>query len=152
MGWGPTAEPHKRESREAALFRVVAPEAEAGAPTACWTLIADFTTLRRMTSADLIITTRENGFQFAVRVQPRASRNAVEAIREGRLVVRVTAPPVDDAANEAVVLVLARALDIPRRAVQIVTGHTSRQKTVMVTGLDPATLRDRLAQCCNSRL
>ena len=105
-----------------------------------------------MTSAALVITAREDGLRFGVRVQPRASRNAVEGIREGRLVVRVTAPPIDDAANEAVVLLLARALDLPRRAVQIVMGQTSRQKTVLVTGLDPATLRDRLAQCCNSRL
>jgi uncharacterized protein (TIGR00251 family) len=105
-----------------------------------------------MTAADLLITARADGLRFAVRVQPRASRNVVEGIREGRLVVRVTAPPVDDAANEAVVLLLARALDVSRRAVQIVSGHTSRQKTVMVTGLDPATLRERVAQCCNSRL
>ena len=45
-----------------------------------------------MTSVDLLITARDDGLRFGVRVQPRASRNVVEGIREGRLVVRVTRP------------------------------------------------------------
>ena len=52
--------------------------------------------------------------------------------------MRVNAPPVDGAANEAVVEVLAKALGVPRRAISIVAGHASRSKVVEVNGVDAA--------------
>ena len=79
-----------------------------------------------------------------IRVMPRSSKNAIDGIRDGRFVVRVTAPPVDGAANAAVVDIIAAALDLPRRSVRVVVGETGRNKTVEVTGLDAAAVRARL--------
>lgn len=62
-----------------------------------------------------------------------------------RLKARLTAPPVDGAANEALVALLAERLGIPKRQVVIVRGATSRQKVVEVVGLSPADVRQRLA-------
>jgi len=72
------------------------------------------------------------GVRFDVRVQPRASRSAVVGVREGRLVVHVTAPPVDAAANDAVIELLARELRVPKRAIRIVGGQRNRNKTIEV--------------------
>jgi uncharacterized protein (TIGR00251 family) len=84
------------------------------------------------------------GVRLDIRVTARASKNGIDGVRDGRLVVRVTAPPVDDAANTAVVAVLADAFDVPKRSVRLVTGATSRSKTVEITGCDVSTVRARL--------
>ena len=70
-----------------------------------------------------------------VRLQPRASANAIAGVRDGVVRVRVTAPPVDGAANDALVGLLAKALRIGRGRVSIVRGRTSRNKVVRVEGL-----------------
>ena len=75
---------------------------------------------------------------FDVKVQPRASREKVVGIEGERVKVALTAPPVDGAANDALVVFLARALGVPRRAVSIVRGHTGRLKTVRVEGVTRA--------------
>ena len=85
------------------------------------------------------------GLVLRVRVVPRASRDAVEGVRDGALLVRLTAPPVDGKANEALVRLLARALGIQRRAVVVVAGARARDKRLRIDGVDAATLR-RLAQ------
>jgi len=72
---------------------------------------------------------------FTVRVVPRAARSSVIGEHDGALRVRIAAPPVDGAANEELVLVLARALDIPTRHVEITSGLASKVKGVRVTGL-----------------
>ncbi len=82
-----------------------------------------------------------NGVRVAVRVMPRSPRTAIEGVRDGRLVIRVTAPPVDDAANEAVVAAIADALDISKRSVRIAAGATSRNKSVEITGVSAAAVR-----------
>lgn len=76
--------------------------------------------------------------RFSVHVQPRSSRSGVDGVHGDALRVRVNAPPVDGAANEAVIEVLAKALGVPRRAVSIVGGHASRAKVVEVHGVDAA--------------
>lgn len=73
--------------------------------------------------------------RFRVRLQPRASRNEIAGVLDGALRVRLHAPPVDGAANEALVAFLADRLAIPRRGVRIVTGATSRTKTIEVDGV-----------------
>jgi uncharacterized protein len=67
-----------------------------------------------------------------VRVQPRASRNEIVGYREGVLRVRLQAPPVDGAANDALVRFLADEFGVPRRQVRIVSGFGSRNKIVEV--------------------
>jgi uncharacterized protein (TIGR00251 family) len=69
---------------------------------------------------------------FTLRVTPRASANAVAGERDGVLLVRVTAPPVEGKANDAVVALLARTLGTPRGAIQVVQGASSRTKRVSV--------------------
>ncbi|RMH44386.1 MAG: hypothetical protein D6689_02525 [Deltaproteobacteria bacterium] len=75
-----------------------------------------------------------DGWRFDVLVQPRASRAKVGPVCGDRLKVAVTAPPVDGAANAAVIAALARALGVPKRNVEIVAGATGRRKTVRVVG------------------
>ena len=79
-----------------------------------------------------------------LRVMPRSPRTALAGFRDGRLVVRVTAAPVDDAANDAVVRALADALGVSRASIRIVNGAHNRSKTVEVTGLNSAELRRRI--------
>ena len=71
---------------------------------------------------------------FVVRVKPRSSRNAIEGEREGALVVRLTAPPVEGQANDALVRLLAAHLHLPKSAVRIVSGARGRLKRVSVRG------------------
>lgn len=84
------------------------------------------------------------GSRLRVKVQPRASRNEIGQPAGDALKVRVTAPPVDHAANEAVLELLARSLDVRRAAVQLVRGQTSRQKVILVSGLAPDEILARL--------
>jgi uncharacterized protein len=79
-----------------------------------------------------------------VRVQPRASRDALAGTREGALLVRLKAPPVDGAANAALLRLLGEAVGLPRSAVEIQRGATGREKVVRLRGLDVATARQRL--------
>lgn len=80
----------------------------------------------------------------AVRVTPRARRNAV-ALEGDTLHVWLTAPPVDGAANAALLALLADWLGVPRRAVTLIRGETAREKVVAIAGMDAETLRQRLA-------
>lgn len=66
---------------------------------------------------------------------PRASRTALAGPRHGRLLVRIAAPPVDDAANEALLTFLASVLGCPRRAVRLISGERAREKRVAVDGV-----------------
>ena len=74
---------------------------------------------------------------FAVRVAPRASRDAIEGEHAGALKVRLTAPPVEGRANEALRRFLAEELDVPVSAVRIISGEASRTKRVSITGVSP---------------
>lgn len=86
------------------------------------------------------------GVRFAVRVRPRASRTAVEGVHDGALAVRLTAPPVEGAANAALVEAVAAWLGVGRRAVTIVRGDTGRRKIVEVAGVTSADLRLRVSR------
>ena len=82
--------------------------------------------------------------RIAVRVQPRARQNEIAGEREGALVVRVTAPPVEGKANDAVCKLLAKRLGIARSRVSVVSGTGSRKKLVEVDGVDAEALRRAL--------
>ncbi|MEO8433723.1 MAG: DUF167 domain-containing protein [Pyrinomonadaceae bacterium] len=77
-------------------------------------------------------TKQDGSVTFQVRVVPRASRSEIAGEHDGALRVRVTAPPVDGAANEEVKRLIARRLGVPRSAVEIVAGETSRLKRLRV--------------------
>jgi len=76
--------------------------------------------------------------RFAVRLTPRSAVERVETVVDGVLKVRVAAPAVEGAANNALIRLLAEELGIARRDVRIVAGASSRQKLVVVDGVDPA--------------
>lgn len=84
------------------------------------------------------IAQRDGCVVFAVRVAPRASRNAIKGEHAGALKVRLMAPPVEGRANEALRRLLAEALDVPVSAVRIVSGEGSRTKRVSVEGVSTA--------------
>src|SRR5687768_2840547 len=88
----------------------------------------------------------DGGATLRVRVSPRASRDAVGGERAGALVVRITAPPVEGAANAAVLRLVARTLGVPPSAVEVRHGASGRDKLLHVRGLDAAALRARLEQ------
>ena len=75
---------------------------------------------------------------LSVRIQPRSSKNGVTRMEDGTLKIRLTAPPVDGAANEALVKFLSEALSVSKSQVEIVTGHTSREKRVKISGMSEA--------------
>lgn len=74
----------------------------------------------------------EDSVDVLVRVIPRAHRDEVGGERAGRLIVRTTSAPVEDQANEAVCKALAHHFGVPRRRVELLSGHRSRDKTVRV--------------------
>ncbi len=78
---------------------------------------------------------------FRVRVQPRASRDSVGGEWEGALKVRLTAPPVDGRANDALRRILAARLNAPAAAVKILAGENSRTKRIEVRGVSAAQIQ-----------
>jgi hypothetical protein len=82
--------------------------------------------------------------RLTVQVRPRAGRDAITAVEGDTVRVKVSAPPAEGAANQAVRALLARALDRPPSAVTIVRGERARTKLVRVSGLSPEAARARL--------
>lgn len=76
-----------------------------------------------------------DGVLIDILVAPRASRARLGPVHDNRLKVAVTAPPVDGKANAAIIEVLAKALGVPGRQLEVVSGQSSRRKTVRVRGL-----------------
>lgn len=85
-----------------------------------------------------------DGVTLFVKAQPRANTNEIVGIHGAELRVKVTAPPVDSAANEALVRFLAEELGLPRNQVQLVRGATARHKAVKVLGLKAEEVKRRL--------
>ncbi len=79
-----------------------------------------------------------------VRVQPRASRSEITGWRDGVLQVRLTAPPVEGAANAACTELLADVLGVPKSSLSLVAGGHAREKTFRIAGLSDAEMRRRL--------
>ncbi len=92
----------------------------------------------------------DGSVEFSVTVYPRASRSAIVGIREDALLVRVTAPPLEDEANAALVRTLAAALDLPARRITIIAGKRQRRKRLRIAGLTSAELLERLERSCGS--
>lgn len=81
--------------------------------------------------------------RLTVRVIPRSSRNAI-TWEQGVLKARLTAPPVDGAANDALIVLLAQRLGLPKRAISIARGATGRQKIVEIAGMTEAEVAAKL--------
>lgn len=82
-----------------------------------------------------MITAMNDGVVIDVRVIPRAARSGISGTRENALLVRLNAPPVEGAANNELIAVIARAMDVPRSSVSILSGDRSRNKRVFVAGI-----------------
>ena len=89
---------------------------------------------------------KQGGVTLRLRVQPKASRNAVALSPEGAIRVALTAPPVEGAANKALTEFVAKSLRVPKQAVTLVAGEKSRDKTIRISGLSETEVRSRLAQ------
>jgi uncharacterized protein len=87
------------------------------------------------------IAEKDGTVSFAVRVQPRARRDEIVGEYQGGLKIRLTAPPVDDRANEALRKLLASRLKVPLAAVRIASGGRSRAKRVEIKGVTAAMIR-----------
>jgi len=102
-------------------------------------------------TADDLVRQVGTAVRVSVRVQPRASRSAVQGIHGGAWRVRVQAPPVDGAANDAVCDLFAEVLDVSRRQVRIVSGATGRTKVVEIAGSTSDAVRARLSAASEER-
>jgi uncharacterized protein (TIGR00251 family) len=87
------------------------------------------------------ITEKDGTVSFAVRVQPRASSDEIVGEHQDELKIRLTAPPVDDRANQALCKLLAMRLKVPLTAVRIASGERSRTKRVEIFGVTAAMVR-----------
>jgi uncharacterized protein (TIGR00251 family) len=84
------------------------------------------------------------GVMLTVRVLPRASRNQVVGVEQGAIKIRLTAPPVEGAANAALIELVAEWLGVRKSAVSIVSGESARHKRVQVVGLTVEAVRQKL--------
>ena len=84
-----------------------------------------------------IYTVTGNGIILNLNIQPRSSKNQVCGVQDNALKIRLTSPPVDGAANKLCREFLADLLDVPKSAVEIISGETSRHKRVRVTTSNP---------------
>jgi uncharacterized protein (TIGR00251 family) len=92
----------------------------------------------------LNITENGSDLSFAVRVQPRAAKDTLAGLHDGALKVRLCSPPVDGAANQALIKFLSKILKIPKSSLELVSGHKSRSKRIRLSGLDSGELLRRL--------
>ena len=86
-------------------------------------------------SAGSLIRVTSTGVEIDVRVVPRSRKSEVSGVRDHALLIRLPAPPVEGAANEALRALLAATLHVPRRAIRVVAGERSRQKRVAIDGV-----------------
>jgi len=95
----------------------------------------------------MIDSTADGGVIIDIRVIPRASRSGPVGFRDGALLVRLHAAPVEGAANTELIEILASTFDVPKRNVSIVAGRHSRHKRVRISGIDAANIKSRLGPC-----
>jgi uncharacterized protein (TIGR00251 family) len=87
----------------------------------------------------------DRGLTFAVQVVPRASRNEIAGEQNGALRVRIAAAPVDGAANKELIKFLAKTFNLPKKAVEIVAGYSSKKKIVRIKGAAEITLQQLMS-------
>jgi uncharacterized protein len=95
-------------------------------------------------ASDFGVSAHPKGSAFGIFAVPRSAKNGIEVDPDGGLRVRVTAAPVEGAANVAVLRQLAEAIDVPRSSLRIVAGEAGRRKRVLALGIDPVELVRRI--------
>ena len=89
----------------------------------------------------------QKGAALAIRVTPRASKNEiVDILSDGTVKIRLTAPPVEGQANEALVKFLSKVLDVPISSLEIVAGDTGRDKLVSIKDLDAEVVHHKILE------
>lgn len=94
----------------------------------------------------ICFTVQDDAITFTVRAQPRATKSALAGEVEGALKVKIAAPPVDGAANEELIRLLAKLFAVPRRAVTILSGATAKNKIIRLHGLTAKQFEARLKE------
>ena len=97
-----------------------------------------------MTQPEDFLQKTAEGCRIFLYIQPRASRNRVVGLHDGRLKIQIAAPPVDGAANAEVISFLAGQLGIRKSDIEITSGESGRRKTVLAYGLEEAEARAQL--------
>ena len=97
-----------------------------------------------MNAEELQVRETAAGLEVRLHVQPRAKRPEISGIHNGALKVKVTAPPVDDAANRAVVEYFSSMFGVPKSGIQIMSGFKSREKTLLIKGFSWSSFRASL--------
>ncbi len=89
---------------------------------------------------------KPTGLELPIHVQVRARHDQIAGVHNGVLKLRISAPPVDDAANRAIIAFFASLLSIPKSRLQVVSGHKSRDKVLRIEGITLNELQSRLSQ------
>jgi len=84
----------------------------------------------------LFIQENSRGIKFKVFIQPRSSKNMITGLHGDALKIKLKAPPVDGAANKMCIQYLAKCLKVPKSALEIISGHTSRSKLILLQVTD----------------
>jgi uncharacterized protein (TIGR00251 family) len=95
------------------------------------------------------LATKDGGVSFAVRVQPRAAKSGVAGELDGVLKIRLAAPPIEGQANEELIRALAKLFDAPRQRIAILSGQTSKNKVVSISGISVDEVERVLAEVLN---
>ncbi len=96
--------------------------------------------------SSILIRETKNGLSFDIHVNPHASRAGISGISEGMLKLKVTAPPVEGAANEACIDLLAKSLKLRKSQMKISTGAKGRKKTILVSEISKTDLERKIRQ------
>ncbi|MFA9408885.1 MAG: DUF167 domain-containing protein [Candidatus Dadabacteria bacterium] len=83
----------------------------------------------------------ENSVNIQVQIQPKSSRNQIAGFHDGRLKIKIAAPPVDGKANESLIEFLAKTFKTSKSNIEILKGHTSKLKTIKLSGISENTYR-----------
>jgi len=97
-----------------------------------------------MSESNWQVKEKQTGLEVPLHVQVRARRDEIAGVHNGALRLRISAPPVDDAANRAIVAFFASLLAIPKSRLQIVSGQKSRDKVLRIEGMTLDELRSRI--------
>jgi uncharacterized protein len=96
--------------------------------------------------SSILIRETKNGLAFDIHVNPHASRSGISGISEGMLKLKVTAPPVEGAANEACIDLLAKSLKLRKSQMKISSGAKGRKKTILVSEISKTDLERKIRQ------